>query len=82
VHIKHLLFLYLLTLPLALIPYMGWLAIPASIVIAFGLLGIEEAGLEIEDPFGTDPNDLPVDYICDVVAKDTRALAPPVARKD
>jgi putative membrane protein len=82
VHIKHLLLIYLFTLPLALIPYMTWYAIPTALIIAFGLLGIEEAGLEIEDPFGTDPNDLPVDYICDTVAKDTKALASPTSKKE
>ena len=44
---------------------MGWVAVPTVAVIAFGLLGIEEAGIEIEDPFGTDPNDLPLEAICD-----------------
>ena len=64
VHIKQLLLIYLLSLPLALVGEMGWVAIPTSAVIAFGLLGIEEAGVEIEDPFGDDPNDLPVEAIC------------------
>lgn len=27
------------------------------------ILGIEEIGVEIEDPFGTDPNDLPINDI-------------------
>ena len=40
-------------------------------VIAFGMLGIEEVGVEIEDPFGDDPNDLPIENICSVVERDT-----------
>jgi ion channel-forming bestrophin family protein len=28
------------------------------------LLGIEAIGLEIENPFGHDPNDLPLNAIC------------------
>jgi len=43
--------------------------------IVFGLLGIEEAGAEIEDPFGDNPNDLPVEAMCATIAKDTKALA-------
>jgi len=39
------------------------------------LLGIEEAGAEIEDPFGDNPNDLPVEAMCATIAKDTKALA-------
>jgi putative membrane protein len=75
VHIKQLLMVYLATLPLALVPLMNWGAVPAVIVIAFGLLGIEEAGVEIEDPFGDDPNDLPLENLCAVIARDTAALA-------
>jgi len=75
VHIKHLLSLYLLSLPFVLIGDMSWVAIPTVAVIGFGLLGIEEAGVEIEDPFGDDPNDLPIEAICTTIGKDTTALA-------
>ena len=33
----------------------------ASAAVAYALFGIEEIGVEIEDPFGDDPNDLPID---------------------
>lgn len=75
VHIKQLLFLFLVTLPLVLVPFIHWAAPVAMLVIAFGLLGIEEAGVEIEDPFGDDPNDLPIESICAVIGRDTMALA-------
>jgi putative membrane protein len=75
VHIKQLLLIYLFTLPFALVTDMGWVAIPTAAVIAFGMLGIEEAGVEIEDPFGDDPNDLPVEAICATIERDTKALA-------
>jgi ion channel-forming bestrophin family protein len=75
VHIKQLLFIYLLSLPFVLVGEMSWVAIPTSAVIAFGLLGIEEAGVEIEDPFGDDPNDLPVETICATIGRDSKALA-------
>ena len=39
----------------------------AVIPVSFTLLGIEEIGLEIENPFGTDRNDLPLDAICKTV---------------
>jgi ion channel-forming bestrophin family protein len=74
-HIKQLLTLYLITLPFILIGEMSWFAIPTVAAIAFGLLGIEEAGVEIEDPFGDDPNDLPVEAMCATIARDTTALA-------
>jgi ion channel-forming bestrophin family protein len=75
VHIKHLLMLYLVTLPFILVGEMNWVAIPTVAAIAFGLLGIEEAGVEIEDPFGDDPNDLPIETICATIGRDTAALA-------
>jgi putative membrane protein len=43
-------------------------------LISFVLLGIEEIGNEIEDPFGVDPNDLPVDGICQTVLDNIEEL--------
>lgn len=74
-HIKQLLFLYLLSLPFILVGEMGWVAIPSTAAIAFGLLGIEEAGVEIEDPFGDDPNDLPIETMCATIGRDAKATA-------
>ena len=74
VHIKHLLFTYLATLPFVLVAKMG-MATPLAVgLIAFGLLGVEEAGLELEDPFGEDSNDLPTDAMCDALERDVTAL--------
>jgi len=39
-------------------------------LISFTLLGIEEIGLEIENPFGYDTNDLPLDAICNTIKYD------------
>ena len=45
-------------------------------VIGFGLFSFivsvlyEEIGLEIENPFGYDPNDLPLDAICNTIKYD------------
>jgi len=82
VHIKQLLLLYLTSLPFTLIGELNWVAIPAVVVIAFGLLGIEEAGVEIEDPFGDDPNDLPLDAICVTIGRDAQSLAEAPKRAD
>lgn len=75
VHIKHLLMLYLVTLPFILVGEMSWVAIPTVAAIAFGLLGIEEAGVEIEDPFRLDPNHLPLDAICEMIRRDVDDMA-------
>lgn len=74
-HIRQLLFIYIVTLPFVLVPKLQWMAIFAVMFIGFGLMGIQEAGVEIEDPFGEDLNDLPVDELCQVIARDTRMVA-------
>jgi putative membrane protein len=43
--------------------------------VSLGFLGIEEAGVEIEDPFGSGPNHLSLEQICATIARDTAALA-------
>ena len=67
IHLKQLLLIYCLFLPFQTVRDLGWFAIPVVMVVSFTLLGIEEIGLEIENPFGTDRNDLPLDAICKTV---------------
>jgi putative membrane protein len=52
-------------LPFQLVKELGWTTGAFTAVISFTLFGIEEIGLEIENPFGYDANDLPLDSICD-----------------
>ena len=74
IHVRQLLFFYLISLPLVVIPAMGWASIFTIAIVGLGLLGIEEAGVEIEDPFGHDPNDLPLTRISEVICRDVQAL--------
>lgn len=67
IHLKQLLFLYCLLLPFQLVDELRWWTAPAVAVVSFTVFGIEAIGVEIENPFGSDPNDLPLDRICDVV---------------
>jgi ion channel-forming bestrophin family protein len=64
IHLKQLLLLYCLLLPFQLVGEVGWLTGPLVSLVSFTLFGIEEIGIEIENPFGTDANDLPLDDIC------------------
>ena len=64
VHLRRLLIVYCLTLPLALVHEFGWTTIPTVLLISYGLFGIEEIGVEIEDPFGVTANDLPLQTFC------------------
>jgi len=72
--IKQLLLLYLYSLPFVLIK-MGYAAPLVVVVVALGLLGIEEAGVEIENPFSpNDPNTLPLEKLCETITRDVTDL--------
>jgi putative membrane protein len=72
--IKQVLLIYLATLPFVLVPRMAFVAPLVVMGVSLGMLGIEEAGVEIEDPFGLDPNHLPLEQICATIARDTADL--------
>jgi ion channel-forming bestrophin family protein len=79
IHLKQLLLIYCLLLPFPLVSEIGWLTGPIVALISFTLFGIEEIGIEIENPFGRDPNDLPLDAICHTMLRnieDLISLAP------
>ncbi|MFS8794182.1 hypothetical protein NW849_07235 [Synechococcus sp. R55.3] len=63
-HLKQLLLLYCLSLPFQMVEGLGWMTGPIVGWLSFMLFGVEEIGIEIENPFGRDPNDLPLDNIC------------------
>jgi putative membrane protein len=73
--IKQILFIYLATLPFVLVGTMGFMAPLVVLGVSLGLLGIEEAGVEIEDPFGMDDNHLSLDRICSTIARDVQDLS-------
>ena len=60
-HLKRILLIYVITLPVTFIKEMEWWAVPFAAIVFYTMVGIELIGEEIEDPFGTDPNDLPFD---------------------
>lgn len=63
IHLKRILLIYLVTLPFAFIETIGWWSIPVAMIVFYTMIGIELIAEEIEDPFGTDLNDLPVDEL-------------------
>jgi putative membrane protein len=79
VHLRRALIIYCFTLPMALVAKFGWDTIAAVFVITYIFFGIEEIGVEIEDPFGTDANDLPLERLCETIEGNLRAVAADVA---
>ncbi len=65
VFIKKFMFTYIITLPFAWMFTLGYFLIPVVCFILFVFVSVELIAEEIENPFGLDANDLPLDDICD-----------------
>jgi putative membrane protein len=74
VHLRRALLLYCLSLPLALEGTLGWGTPFAVGLISYIFFGIEEIGVEIEDPFEEDPNDLPLERICETIETNVASM--------
>ncbi|MBI2943477.1 MAG: hypothetical protein HYY25_04690 [Candidatus Wallbacteria bacterium] len=76
VHLRRALLLYCYTLPFATVKDFGMGAALCTLLIAYTFFGIEEIGVEIENPFGADDNDLPLERICSTIDTNLRAMLP------
>lgn len=74
IHLRQLVVIYCMTLPFQFVDDLGWLTPIIVAIISFTIFGIEAIGLEIEDPFGYDPNDLPLDKICQSIERNINDL--------
>ncbi len=74
VHLRRVIIVYCFTLPFALVGTFGWATVLATLGVAYTLLGIEEIGVEIENPFGFDANDLALEDLCGKIAMNLLAL--------
>ena len=72
--IKKFIFIYVITMPLAFVPLFGYFASFISTFVFYALVSMELLAEEIEDPFGSDTNDLPTDQICINIEKNCREL--------
>jgi ion channel-forming bestrophin family protein len=73
-YIKQFVVLYALVMPFGLVREFGYGTVIASMFTFFATMGLELLATEIEEPFGTDRNDLPLDDLADRIARDTRAI--------
>lgn len=62
-YIKKFIFIYILTLPFGFVTIAEYMTVPIVVLISYVLLSVELIAEEIEDPFGTDVNDLPTDEL-------------------
>lgn len=66
---------YIITLPFQLTAVTRWLCIPICVVTAYIVLSMLYIGNEIENPFGEDVNDLPLEMYCDQIINDINVIA-------
>lgn len=69
VFIKKFIFFFVMTLPFGWSFSLGYLVVPLVAFVLFVLASLELIAEEIENPFGYDANDLPVDRICTNIRK-------------
>ncbi|KAL4425222.1 hypothetical protein ABPG75_009238 [Micractinium tetrahymenae] len=62
-HTSRALTIWLTFMPFSLWDNCGWYTVPATLLVAFLLLGIKEIGLTVEEPFSI----LPLERICDTI---------------
>lgn len=57
-------YLYCFLLPFGLVDSLGFMTPFVVAIVAYTFFGLDALGDEIEEPFGTDANDLPLDAMC------------------
>jgi ion channel-forming bestrophin family protein len=72
--LKKFIFVYCTTLPLGYVFNLHYLVVPFVVFITYILGSLEVIAEEIEDPFGEDANDLPLDNLCQTIRKGTRDI--------
>ncbi len=67
VFLKKFIFFFTMTLPMGYVFKLGYFCIPVVVFIFYVLASLELIAEEIEDPFGTEENDLPTERICNTI---------------
>lgn len=67
--IKKFIFFFVMTLPFGFVFSLGYYVIPVVVFIFYVLASLELIAEEIEDPFGGDTNDLPIQKIAENIKK-------------
>lgn len=69
-YIKQFVMLYALVMPFGLVREFGYGTVIACMFTFFATMGLELLATEIEEPFGSDTNDLPLDPLTAIIARD------------
>jgi putative membrane protein len=77
--------IYLLALPWGLVQTFGWWIIPTIAMLGYFMIGVEMIAEAVEDPFGTDEDDIMLDKLCEGIERSVAGIfqmsdtAPPLA---
>jgi len=71
---KKFIFIYVVTMPLAFVELFQYWSVLISTFVFYALVSMEILAEEIEDPFGMDDNDLPLDEICERIEEGTKQV--------
>ena len=72
--LKKFIVIYSLSLPFGFVFALGYMAIPVCVFIFYVLVSLEVIAEEIEDPFGLDTNDLPIDRLAGIISANAKEL--------
>lgn len=72
--VKKFITIYIITLPLGFVTQSGYMTIPIVVLVSFVLLSVELIAEEIEDPFGRDISDLPLDDLAGKMRENIREI--------
>lgn len=67
--IKKFIFIYVMTLPFGFVFSLGYMVVPVVAIVFYVLASLELIAEEIEDPFGSDMNDLPMEKLAANIRK-------------
>lgn len=72
--IKKFIFIYIMSMPFCFVTDFGYWVIMITVFVFYVLVSLELIAEEIEDPFGYDANDLPMNAICENISKSTHEI--------
>ncbi|MDH4088939.1 MAG: bestrophin family protein [Cyclobacteriaceae bacterium] len=73
-YVKKFITIYIITLPFGFVTQSGYMTVPIVVLVSFVLLSVELIAEEIEDPFGRDVNDLPLDDLAAKMQENVREI--------
>jgi len=74
-HTNRFMMIFCLTLPLVMVTELRWATIPAAFIVSYALLGIEEIGHQIEEPFSSLYHAVDIDSLSDQIVHDVIELS-------